>query len=364
MTNKERLELNNAKIEEITKTLAKKQVSPTDMLQQMVDQTNSCAYLFNNYPIENLDFIGALDTSKATNMYAMFQTCTKLKSVDVSKFDTTNVDDMGYMFYNCKSLTNLDMRNWDTSNVTSMNNMFRGCHQLTSLNIENFDTSKVTNTASMFYDCKVLTSLDLSGFNTSAVTDMANMFNGCASLTSLDVSSFNTSAVKNAGYAFYSCANLETIKMFDTSNMTTLTEILSGCKALKTVIGPINLINTSGNILSVLYNCNNLIDVTVLNIKRNFSLQHSSLLSNETLINTIQELWDLTGSTSQTLTLSTASKENIANIYVKLITPTQEQIDADPYINNKKPCVVCEPTDEGAMTLTEYATTQKNWAIA
>ena len=35
----------------------------------------------------------------------------------------------------------------------------------------------------------------------------------------------------------------------------------------------------------------------------------------------------------------------------------------DEYIDNKKPCVVCESTDEGAMTLTEYAIS-KNWAIA
>jgi hypothetical protein len=74
-------------------------------------------------------------------------------------------------------------------------------------------------------------------------------------------------------------------------------------------------------------------------------------------------LHDLTGGTTQTLTLSNPIKTKIDAIYVKLIEPTDEMIANDPYITNKKPCVVCESTDAGAMTLREYGIS-KNWQIA
>ena len=50
-------------------------------------------------------------------------------------------------------------------------------------------------------------------------------------------------------------------------------------------------------------------------------------------------------------------------IYVKLIGATDEMRAEDPYIDNKKPCIVCESTDEGAMTLKEYGIS-KNWNIS
>ena len=90
------------------------------------------------------------------------------------------------------------------------------------------------------------------------------------------------------------------------------------------------------------------------------------MLTNESLLNTAKELWDNTNNAlggARTLTMATASKTNIQSIYVKLITPTAEQEAEDPYINNKKPCVECASTDEGAMTLEEYIIS-KGWAIA
>ena len=61
--------------------------------------------------------------------------------------------------------------------------------------------------------------------------------------------------------------------------------------------------------------------------------------------------------------MSTPSKARTDEIYVKLIDITDEMRAEDEYIDNKKPCVVCESTDEGAMTLKEYGIS-KNWNIA
>jgi surface protein len=227
----------------------------------------------------------------------------------------------------------------NTQNVTTVNNMFTNCGELEEF--PQIDTSNVTDFGSMFYNCN-WQGEKIIPYNTSAATTMRSMFYQCTKVTRLDLSSFYT------------------------GNVTEFYDMFNGCRELIDIIGTIDVIKAS-SIYGMFINCRKLTNVTLKNIKTSLQLgsgtTYGTLLSNESLINTFKELWDLTGETSQTLTLSTTSKENIANIYVKLITPTQEQIDADPYINNKKPCVVCESTDEGAMTLTEYATS-KNWAIA
>lgn len=237
---------------------------PKSDVQYMIDQTNSCSYLFYEFKGTELDFVKNLDTSNVTSMYRMFNRCT--------------------------SLTSLDLSNFNTENVTTMYEMFKECTLLTSLDVSNFNTSGVTNMSYMFYNCKYLTD----------------------------------------------------------------------------IIGTIDMIKATN--VSVMFSyCQKLENVTLKNIKKSLTLGNGTTwgtkLSNATLINTIQQLWDLTGSSSQTLTLSTDSKTNIANIYVKLIDVTEEMLAQDPYAANKKPCVVCEPTDEGAMTITEYAIS-KNWAIA
>ena len=48
-------------------------------------------------------------------MIVMFNGCSRLTSLDVSKFDTSKVTDMGSMFSECSSLTSLDLSNFDTS---------------------------------------------------------------------------------------------------------------------------------------------------------------------------------------------------------------------------------------------------------
>lgn len=292
---------------------------PKDMLQQRVDATNSCYYLFAYYNGDTLDFIKGLDTSKVTNMHQMFYSCSLLKNIHLSTFDT--------------------------GNVTNMNGMFYRCRNATDINISGFNTQKVTNMAAMFQECTALVNVNLSSLDTSNVTTMELMFGSCSNLVELDLSNFDFTKCERTSRMFTSCGKLETI------------------------IGVLDLVNvTLSQYLSEMFNyCTNLTNVTLKNIRVNLKIGNGTYwgtkLTNESLINTIKELWDLTGTTSQTLTLSTTSKENIANIYVKLVDVTDEMLAQDEYAGNKKPCVVCESTDEGAMTLTEFATS-KNWAIA
>ena len=123
------------------------------------------------------------------SLYAMFEGCSSLTSLDLSGLDTSSVTNMMYMFYGCSSLTSLDLSGLDTSSVGGMYGMFLHCSSLTSLNLMGLDTSSVTDMRLMFYDCSSLTSLDLSGFDTGSVTDMYGMFGGCGSLDTVKLGS-------------------------------------------------------------------------------------------------------------------------------------------------------------------------------
>lgn len=341
MTNKERLDLSNEQIERITKTLAKKQVSPTDMLQQLVDQTQSLASMFANPKIVNLD-LSNLDTSEVTTMQKAFQSNTEIKNIiGLNKLNTSNVTDMSYMFNRCSNLDELDLSSFDTSNVNTMREMFSSCHSITQLDLSSFNTEKVTSMQNMFAYCKKLVDLNISKFNTSNVQYMTSMFYECNELPQLDFSGFDTNKTEYTNGMFYRCYKLHTINN-------------------------LNLISVT-NTNSMFYDCTKLTNLILRNIKCNLqlgsSISYGHLLTDESIINTFKELWDLTGQTSQKLTLSLTSNSRTEQIYVKLVDVTDEMLAQDQYAGNKKPCVVCESTDEGAMTLKEYGIS-KNWSIA
>ena len=167
------------------------------------------------------------DTSKVTNMYAMFRGVSNLTTLNLSNFNTSQVTNMNSMFNGMSNVTNLNLSNFDTSKVTGMNSMFFGMSSLTTLDLSNFDTSKVTNTALMFDGVSNLITLNLSNFDTSQVTDMGGMFNGMSNLTTLNLSNFNTSNVTDMRYMFYDMSSLATIDLssFDTSKVTNMTSM-------------------------------------------------------------------------------------------------------------------------------------------
>lgn len=343
---------------------------PKSDIQYMIDQTNSCGNLFYTYSGTDLDFVKNLDTSGVTDMTHMFKECANITDLNLN-FDTGNVADMTQMFMDCKSLINLNVSSFNTDNVTKMGSMFNGCSALTNLDLKNFNTSNVTTIGGMFSGCSNLINLDVSTFNTINLITIASAFNGCVKLTSLNLSNWVINKVSSMNATFKDCESLLYLDLagFNMSFTSNLNKMFSGCKKLETINGVIDGLrcNFASSLNDIFYNCMNLKNVTLKNIKVSIKIGHSgnygTLLTNESVINTIKELWDLTGSTSQTLTLSTDSKNNIANIYVKLITPTAEQIEADPYIERKKPCEVCESTDDGAMLITEYLIS-KNWSLA
>ena len=215
--------------------------------------------------LETITGLEYLNTENVTNMGRMFYDCSKLTSLDVSKFNTANVTNMSYMFYNCSSLTSLDVTHFNTANVTNMSYMFYNCKALTSLDVTHFNTANVTNMGYMFYICSSLTSLDVTHFNTAKVTDMRYMFFNCSSLTSLDVTNFNTANVANMSYMFSGCSSLTSLDVthFNTANVTNMSGMFNSCSALTSLdVTHFNTANVT-TMNSMFYNCSKLTSLDV-----------------------------------------------------------------------------------------------------
>ena len=156
-----------------------------------------------------------LNTSEVTDMSRMFDGCSALTKINVTKFDTKNVTDMSGMFSGCKALTQLNITKFDTKNVTNMNRMFEVCSALTQLDVTKFDTKNVTKMSGMFYGCKALTQLDVTKFNTKNVTDMSSMFHYCSKLTTIYCN--DTWTCNKSNKMFVACPKLKGAVSYDES---------------------------------------------------------------------------------------------------------------------------------------------------
>ena len=218
-------------------------------------------FFANLKTLETITGLEYLNTEKVTDMRYMFYYCSKLTSLDVSKFNTANVTNMGRMFYNCQTLPSLDVTKFNTSNVSDMNGMFYNCLKLTSLDVTNFNTANVTNMNCMFFGCSSLPSLDVTKFNTANVTNMSNMFYNCLKLTSLDVTNFNTAKVTDMSYMFSNCVALTSLYLtnFNTEEVTNMKKMFSGCQALTTIYASSKFVTTQvSNSSDMFYKCEKL----------------------------------------------------------------------------------------------------------
>ena len=222
-----------------------------------------CNGMFESFTkLVSLD-LSNLDTSKVTDMGKMFHTCTSLTDLNLSNLDTSKVTNMQYMFNACNSLTSVDVSHLDTQNVTSMSHMFARCRSLTDVDFSNFDTSNVTGMAYMFYGCTSLTSVDLTGFDTENVTAMTGMFEGCTALTTLDISGLNTGKVADMASMFSNCTSLTDLNVtnIDTSSVTSMASMFKDCTSLTTIDFSNWVTSSLVNMSSMFLGCNGLTEL-------------------------------------------------------------------------------------------------------
>ncbi|UYT11823.1 BspA family leucine-rich repeat surface protein [Lactococcus garvieae] len=100
------------------------------------EQPRSTRHLFSGlHKVRSIENIWLLNTSKATDMSAMFSGMTSLTSLDLSSFDTSQVESTTTMFANTPSLTSLDLSSFDTSKVKYKAMMFYNMPNLSQITL-------------------------------------------------------------------------------------------------------------------------------------------------------------------------------------------------------------------------------------
>lgn len=297
---------------------------------------------------KSLKSIPVINTQNVTDMSGMFSECAKLSSVPV--LDTSNVIDMNRIFSGCSSLTTVPLLN--TSNVTNMLAMFEGCSSL--IEIPTLDTSKATTMYSMFGRCTSLKQIPLLDtkrcvdmeimFNdcslletipkleTGNVTIMNGMFKGCSSLKQIPL--LNTKSCNLMQEMFSGCSSITEIPELDTSNVTSMWYMFFKCTSLTTV--PMLDASKIINVYNMFNNCSSLVTLGGLkNLGMSYqtnwienvylatlNLSDSPLLTHDSLMNVINNLYDIKsiGVKTQTLQLGNTNKAKLTAEEIAIAT--------------------------------------------
>ena len=173
-----------------------------------------------------------------------------------------------------------------------------------------------TDMGYMFSDCKSLQTVPL--FNTSNVTTMDYMFYFCKSLKTVPL--FDTSNVTTMGYMFRDCRSLQTVPQFVTSKCNNMSDMFGYCEKLKTVPKfDTSKVNDMNWMFSGCSSLTNLGGFTGLKI--NLDLSSSRLLTIDSIMNVINNAANMSSS-PKTLTLhknvfNRLSEEQIATANAK-----------------------------------------------
>ena len=245
-----------------------------------------------------------------------------------------NARTVKFLFYGLdyETIPDTVMGSLDLTSVKDMRDMFNGCSSLTT--IPEIDTSNVTQMLRMFNRCSSLTTIPQ--LNMSKTVSSLQMFNACSSLT--EIPPLDTRNVTNMYKMFSGCTSLITISKLDMRSVTEAGGIVLGCTLLE--------------------NC------SFVNIKTNLQVssgtQYGHLLTVESLLFLIKEL--IATNSELELTIGVANLNKLSNVYVKLISVTDEMKAEDEFIDQKLPFEVCKSTDEGAMLITDYVRLKK-WTL-
>ena len=141
--------------------------------------------------------------------------------------------------------------NGDWSNLFQSD--YKNVEEILGINSEN-----VTNMKNAFSRLSIS---KIPLFDTSSVTNMSTMFSGCSNLET--VPSFDTSSVTDMSWMFQNCYKLVTVPTFNTTNVTTMANMFQNCESLTTV----PLFDTANvtNMNNLFYDCSELTYIPLFN---------------------------------------------------------------------------------------------------
>lgn len=123
-----------------------------------------------------------------TSLDFLFEGCTNLIKVNLSKINSSLITSMIYTFTDCTNLEIVDLTSFNSSGVQKMEFLFGGCTNLENIKgFENLNTSSLEKTAGMFIGCENLQSVNLSSFQLNNISEPNGMFINNPSLVTLDV---------------------------------------------------------------------------------------------------------------------------------------------------------------------------------
>lgn len=138
------------------------------------------------------------------------------------------------------------------------------------------------NSCYMFSGCSSLTNIDtLKNWNTQNVTNVKGMFVGCSSLKNIDgLKNWNTENVTNMSSMFYSCKTLssfDALTHWNTENVTDMSYMFAGCSSLTDIDALKNW--ETQNVVAMdwmFYHCSSLANIDIL---KNWNIQNARDMS-------------------------------------------------------------------------------------
>ena len=235
-------------------------------------------------------------------------TIDELDSLNELKF--VSADGYGFGTVFCILNAPIDLKFfWDLSSISSTENTrmhnFNMCDKLKSIEIDFCDTYRSNN---ILVDFSGLKNVEYIKFNSTKgggykisnhyVGEADNMFKDCVSLKTIP--DLDTSNIQWMGQMFYDCKSLTSIPLFDCGKVTSANSMLYGCKSLTDLGGFKDLK------VSITYGF----------------LEQSTNLTTESLMNVINNLYDLTanGLSGQTLKFGTTNLNKLTSDQIAVAT--------------------------------------------
>ena len=118
------------------------------------DNQNQGWYNYRTY-INKVVFEPSFASARPVTCYKWFYECKNLASIEGLEYlNTSEVKSMNAMFYSCTKITTLNLSNFETSQVTDMSYMFGACNALTTIYVsDKFTIDNVTSDTFMFIFC-------------------------------------------------------------------------------------------------------------------------------------------------------------------------------------------------------------------